>query len=228
MLGIIIGLGLKDAKLVKSAVQLEAPTRADDYQNVFEKHSSVNTTAPLKVANATSKRFQRWDTLRNTTGSVRDNLQHAKDTYKFHQAKTLSSDLRAKIHDYWQVDAFPEFKKTMHIPKEEWTTYKKKFEYLLAHPNSTKTFVIAFGGSSVTAGHDNFLEEAYPALVRKQLAPIFDLLGVKLQVGELTDVVIQAFIASTLRCILRCSMLASETTPATPTICVWRLTPVPM
>lgn len=192
ILGIMIGLGLKDAKLIRSASKLEVPTRASDFQNVFVKRSSSNITAPLKLkrANTTNnnmrfrgKSFGPPVRKNNVTAAVEKNLDQAQATYKFEQAKALSSKLRGDIHDYWQVDAFPEFKKTMHIPKSEWETYKKKFEYLLTHPNSTKTFVIAFGGSSVTAGHDNYLNEAYPALVRTQLAPIFDLLGVRLQVG---------------------------------------------
>jgi hypothetical protein len=76
----------------------------------------------------------------------------------------------------------------MHIPRAQWDTYKNKFDYLLTHPNSTKSFTIAFGGSSVTAGHDNFINEAYPALVRKQLTPIFKLLGVTLSVCHLHTV----------------------------------------
>ena len=189
----MIGFGLKDAKLIRSAAKMEAPTHASDYQNVFIKRSSSNITAPLNLrrSNLTRSKFlsrppRPFSRNRNVTAEVEKNLDQAKATYKFEQAKTLSSKLRGEIHQYWQIDAFPDFKKTMHIPKAQWETYKKKFDYLLTHPNSTKTFVIAFGGSSVTAGHDNFLTEAYPALVRQQLTPIFELLGVKLQVGTHT------------------------------------------
>lgn len=188
MLGIMIGFGLKDAKLLKSAAALEEPIRASDFQNVFVKRADIfNASAPLKLrrANATRNRspfHSALPTRNNVTAKVEKNFGKAKATYNFERAKTLAAKIRGDIHEYWQIDDFPAFKKTMHIPKAEWETYKRKFEHLLTHPNSTKTFTIAFGGSSVTAGHDNFLNEAYPALVQRQLMPLFSLLGVRLQV----------------------------------------------
>lgn len=190
MMGIMIGLGLKDAKLIRTATLQETPTRSTDYQNVFVKPVDVyNTSAPLVLAksNLTGGKggfFPRRSSFgrRNATAKAEMNLDRAKATFGFEQARTLAAKLRGDIHEYWQIDSFPKFKNTMHIPKAQWETYKKKFEYLLSHPNSTKSFTIAFGGSSVTAGHDNFLAESYPSLVRQQLSPIFSLMGIKLQV----------------------------------------------
>jgi hypothetical protein len=183
ILGIIIGLGLKDAKLIRAAAAEEAPTRASDFQNIFVNrdisHSS-NMSDPLVLKKTNITRTKR---LFGRSTSRRINTTKSTSTYNFELAKTMANQLRVEIHQRWQIDAFPEFKKTMHIPKDEWETYKNKFEYLLDHPNSTKTFTIAFGGSSVTAGHDNFITEAYPSLVREQLTPIFRLLGVKLTVN---------------------------------------------
>ena len=183
ILGIMIGFGLKDAKLIRSASKLESPVHSSDLQNVFVKRDVHNTSAPLllKRQNVTRRKSSRLS-INNATSSALKNIAQSKQIYKFEQARSLSSKLRGEIHQYWQIDSFPKFKQTVHIPRAHWETYKRKFEYLVAHPNSTKTFKIAFGGSSVTAGHDNFLSEAYPALVKKQLTPIFELLGVKLEV----------------------------------------------
>jgi hypothetical protein len=189
LLGIMIGIGLKDARLIRTAAEQEAPTRASDFQNVFNKRTDLyNASAPISLvrSNLTNRRspFSRrsYSNRGNITARVERDIENSKATYNFERAKTLLGKIRSDIHEYWQIDSFPEFKKTMHIPKTEWETYKKKFEDLLIHPNSTKTFTIAFGGSSVTAGHDNYLAEAYPSVVRRQLQPVFALLGVKLQV----------------------------------------------
>ncbi len=47
--------------------------------------------------------------------------------------------------------------------------------------NNTK-FVLSFGGSSVTAGHDNFFNESYPFVIEANLRPIFETLGIQIEV----------------------------------------------
>lgn len=181
LLGLMIGLSIKDAHLIRVASKTEAPIHSNDFQNVFTRLESNNITSPLilKKVNGT-KLFKK--SKRNVTAAVMKNQDKAEETYKFEQARTLSSKLRREIHEYWQVDTFPEFKKTMHIPRTQWETLTKKLQLQFLQPNKTKNFIIAFGGSSVTAGHDNYLAESYPSLVRKQLTPIFALLGIKLVV----------------------------------------------
>ncbi len=82
---------------------------------------------------------------------------------------------------------FPLFFETFHIPTRSWKIYKAKFIDLLLKNNtrnSTK-FVIGFSGSSVTAGHDNYFTEAYPAIVEQTLQKIFTPLGIELEVFPL-------------------------------------------
>lgn len=185
IVGIMIGLGLKDAKLIKVANELEAPVRSSDLQNIFSSDPRSNVTYHIRP-NASRYRAAKFSRSRKSDKTNVTSLgwryPHAIQTYKFERAKLLCSKLRNEIHNSWQIDKFPEFKKTVHIPKAEWETYKQKFQHLLTHASNKTKFIIAFGGSSVTAGHDNYLNESYPAIVEKQLKPIFDLLGVQLSV----------------------------------------------
>lgn len=63
-----------------------------------------------------------------------------------------------KIWDEWNVTHYPNFLKLMDIPATSWRLQKLKLiQLLLDSLNQTRTetpsFVIAFSGSSVTAGH---------------------------------------------------------------------------
>lgn len=42
-----------------------------------------------------------------------------------------------------------------------------------------------FGGSSVTAGHDNLFQDSYPQVVQKTLGPLLAQVGVPLEVRVL-------------------------------------------
>ena len=51
--------------------------------------------------------------------------------------------------------------------------------------NEKPHFVYVFGGSSVTAGHDNYYNQSYPKVFEKRLRPVFDALGVDLAVRNI-------------------------------------------
>ena len=44
-----------------------------------------------------------------------------------------------------------------------------------------------FGGTSVTAGHDNYFNQTYPAILLNKLYPIFDALGIELSVRNIAQ-----------------------------------------
>ena len=46
-------------------------------------------------------------------------------------------------------------------------------------------FVMVFGGSSVTAGHDNFYNQSYPFVVERRLGPLLEYVGVELVVQDI-------------------------------------------
>ena len=47
--------------------------------------------------------------------------------------------------------------------------------------------MIVFGGSSVTAGHDNKYEQSYPEIASKRLKPIFQALNISLVVYNIAQ-----------------------------------------
>lgn len=79
------------------------------------------------------------------------------------------------IYNEWKVDSFPKFLDMMHIPSLSWDTQKYKFIQLLLEKKhgSASPYVLGFSGSSVTAGHDNYLNESFPYVVERRLAPVF-------------------------------------------------------
>jgi len=56
-----------------------------------------------------------------------------------------------------------------------------------ASSNNQKEFLYIFGGSSVTAGHDNWFNESYPMVFQRRLQGTFDALGVPLHVHNIAQ-----------------------------------------
>ena len=60
---------------------------------------------------------------------------------------------------------------------------------LLAAPNSAqRTFTVVFGGTSVTAGHDNLYNQSYPFAFERMVKCTFEAAGLKLVVRTPTAV----------------------------------------
>lgn len=53
--------------------------------------------------------------------------------------------------------------------------------------HSDVTYRMIFGGSSVTAGHDNYYHQAYPFIFEKRMKTIFSALGIKLEVHNIAQ-----------------------------------------
>jgi len=67
-----------------------------------------------------------------------------------------------------------------------------KYKYIkkmLAAPGDKegRTFTMTFGGSSVTAGHDNHFAQSYPQIVQARMSPVLAALGVDLQVHNIAQ-----------------------------------------
>jgi hypothetical protein len=62
---------------------------------------------------------------------------------------------------------------------------KSIFAKKILSPDST--YKMIFGGSSVTAGHDNHFNQSYPLIVEKRLRPLFEELGVRLDVKNIAQ-----------------------------------------
>ena len=71
------------------------------------------------------------------------------------------------------------------IDKRSWNSLKYKFARKLLSEN--ETFVMVFGGTSVTAGHDNYFNQSYPMIVKKRLVPIMNTIGIRLVVENIAQ-----------------------------------------
>jgi len=72
-----------------------------------------------------------------------------------------------------------------HLPQLSWKIQKYLFaEKILSNADS---FLMIFGGSSVTAGHDNQYNQSYPEIIGKRMRPIFSALGIKLTVHNIAQ-----------------------------------------
>jgi hypothetical protein len=80
------------------------------------------------------------------------------------------------------------FYSNQNINSNSYDIYKYRLaKKILATTAEDRRYLMIFGGSSVTAGHDNRFESAYPAITYKRLAPIFDALGIDFKVDNIAQ-----------------------------------------
>ena len=92
-----------------------------------------------------------------------------------------------QIKDYWRIRDYPLFLSTMDIPAESWEIQKNKFILQIIRQQQSLSrgkFVVAFTGSSVTAGHDNFVSDMYSEVFQQVSAPAFSALNITLEASE--------------------------------------------
>lgn len=100
-------------------------------------------------------------------------------------AKGAIDSAMSSIHNMWRVDEYPIFKSLLHIPSASWTIQTNKLILTILSQSSSEdrySFVTAFTGSSVTAGHDNLLSEMYSAVFDRRMQPVFAALNMTLEV----------------------------------------------
>ena len=104
--------------------------------------------------------------------------------YKNHTLDSVLDEidqLKSFIWNTWDISKYPNFLKTMHVPTRSYDLQVLKFQRLLLQSHD-KSFVMGITGSSVTAGHDNFFNESYPAVIENALLPIFKIMNISLVV----------------------------------------------
>ncbi|RYG59418.1 hypothetical protein EON64_20250, partial [archaeon] len=77
------------------------------------------------------------------------------------------------------------FRTANNIGPQAWDTLKFNLARKILTPNST--FLMIFGGSSVTAGHDSYYNQSYPYIFKKRMGSIFQALGLKLSVHNIAQ-----------------------------------------
>ena len=70
------------------------------------------------------------------------------------------------------------------IGSHTWDVIKYKFAKKILDGDK---YLMIFGGSSVTASHDNYYNQSYPAVVNRRLGPILQSLGVELLVHNIAQ-----------------------------------------
>ena len=69
------------------------------------------------------------------------------------------------------------------LSEDIWDIYKYKFAKKMVEGG--QDFLMIFGGSSVTAGHDNMFEQSYPMVLRSRMEPLLAQVGVELKVRNI-------------------------------------------
>ena len=90
-----------------------------------------------------------------------------------------------QIENEWQISKFPGFLRP-YIPTESFdiqtNTHTQVFRRCARKYERTPAFVFGISGSSVTAGHDNYYNESYPAVIQRTPDPVFKALTIPLEV----------------------------------------------
>ena len=109
--------------------------------------------------------------------------------------------------EFWNEKTYPFFLYSSNMPDYAWDILKYKIAIkTLMKPNDNndrtkqptgaeeegssnleKDFLMIFGGSSVTAGHDNYFAESWPIVYERRMKPIFNALGVRLRVHNVAQ-----------------------------------------
>eukprot|EP00602_Paraphysomonas_sp_CaronLab_P001648 CAMPEP_0185032004 /NCGR_PEP_ID=MMETSP1103-20130426/19815_1 /TAXON_ID=36769 /ORGANISM="Paraphysomonas bandaiensis, Strain Caron Lab Isolate" /LENGTH=486 /DNA_ID=CAMNT_0027567733 /DNA_START=228 /DNA_END=1688 /DNA_ORIENTATION=- len=71
------------------------------------------------------------------------------------------------------------------MARKDWDILKYTFARKILTSNAQ--FKMIFGGSSVTAGHDNAYNDSYPLVVERRLGPVLDKVGVHLEVVNIAQ-----------------------------------------
>ena len=70
------------------------------------------------------------------------------------------------------------------IGKNAWDILKYRLAYKIMS-GGNQSFLMIFGGSSVTAGHDSYYNQSYPYIVKNRMEVMLGLLGIKLIVHNI-------------------------------------------
>lgn len=89
---------------------------------------------------------------------------------------------RFELHDEYKSQFFNII---MNMPDYTWDILKYKFAKKIVQGN--QQFLMVFGGSSVTAGWDNYYHQSYPMIFEKRMAASFRALGVNLTIHNIAQ-----------------------------------------
>jgi hypothetical protein len=129
------------------------------------------------------------------------------DLEKARAAAQKTANLIYQRFEFWNEKTYPFFLYSSNMPDYAWDILKYKIAMkMLMKPeaaedftmepkgsqsegssNDAKDFLMVFGGSSVTAGHDNYFKESWPLVYERRMKPIFNAMGVRLRVHNIAQ-----------------------------------------
>lgn len=107
----------------------------------------------------------------------------------FDKAKALINEMANLIHhrfEFNRSDTYQFFLEASNLPPYSWDIQKYKIAKKIAEGNNSP-YTMIFGGSSVTAGHDNYYAQSHPFVFERRIAPILEALNVKLVVRNIAQ-----------------------------------------
>jgi hypothetical protein len=112
------------------------------------------------------------------------------DTSKFSIAlKQLdeAANLVYQRYEFHRQDLFQFFIESSNMPQYAWDLIKYKLAEKIVRGDENEQYLMIFGGTSVTAGHDNYYNQSYPFVFERRLKSAFETLGIKLLVHNIAQ-----------------------------------------
>lgn len=110
-------------------------------------------------------------------------------SYEFVKGKELINAAANLIHqrfEFSKPDTRQFFLEVSNLPPYSWDIQKYKIAKKIVDGNNS-SYLMIFGGSSVTAGHDNYYEQSHPFVFERRVSAAFEALGVKLIVRNIAQ-----------------------------------------
>lgn len=101
------------------------------------------------------------------------------------EAVNKAANLVYQRFEFHNKVTFQFFLESSNMPTYAWDLIKYKLALKILSGQSS--YLMIFGGSSVTAGHDNYYNQSYPFVFERRVKPIFDALAVELQVHNIAQ-----------------------------------------
>ncbi len=106
---------------------------------------------------------------------------------KLETALSTTDGILQRILEEWDVKNYPNFLRSVGMTRISWEVMKLKFKHKILsnalgkESEDTKKFVLAWMGSSVTAGHDTVFNETFTVLTGQIMSPAFEGTGITLE-----------------------------------------------
>lgn len=154
---------------------------------------ATNTIPAAALKNITTAASQDlFVSLVNDPPSVEMRKQHfSASTQKLdlELAKELCQNVLSRIYRRYELHengaGYYFWRTASNIGTEIWDIMKYKIAKKALDGN--QTFLMIFGGSSVTAGHDSFYNQSYPSIFESRMSALFSALGIQLVVHNIAQ-----------------------------------------